>query len=276
MRVCSTSTAVTSGHGIILMLSANVGIKSASASAFGLVSSGTLSWAPICYLTGWLLNDIVIFWELFYWAACRCASSCFAEVVVSARRSSSALWGRCPAVIERDITRKVDLTWRVDCMASSVAGSNSDGFFPVGTPKGASLRSPSQDYRRSRGKNSSSCDNGQSQHVVKACSREWRAAHCCLPWNGRRPLQTPIVTTRRPWFDHLIACAIWRWRVSWKLNVTGHMLYDIFDLFFNKESHYGDLVREFRFTPYIWQLKCRKTTKESIKSAGLAVKFNIL
>jgi hypothetical protein len=66
VRVCSTSTAVTSGHGLILMLSANVGIKSASASAFGLVSSGSLSWAPICYLTCWLLNDIVIFWKLFY------------------------------------------------------------------------------------------------------------------------------------------------------------------------------------------------------------------
>jgi hypothetical protein len=48
----STSTTVTSGHGIILMLSANVGIKSTSASAFGFVSSGTLLWAPICYQTG--------------------------------------------------------------------------------------------------------------------------------------------------------------------------------------------------------------------------------
>jgi hypothetical protein len=47
MRVCSTSTKPTSEHGIILMLSANVGIKSASPSALGLVSSGSLSWAPI-------------------------------------------------------------------------------------------------------------------------------------------------------------------------------------------------------------------------------------
>jgi hypothetical protein len=28
------------------------------------------------------------------------------------------------------------------------------------------------------------------------------------------------------------------------------MLYNIFDLFFNKESHYGQLVREFRFALY--------------------------
>jgi hypothetical protein len=44
--------------------------------------------------------------------------------------------------------------------------------------------------------------------------REFRGAHSHLPWTGRRLLQTPIVTTRRPHFDHLIACAIWRWRVS--------------------------------------------------------------
>jgi hypothetical protein len=37
-------------------------------------------------------------------------------------------------------------------MASSVPESNSDGFFPVRKPEGASLRSPAQDYRRSRGK----------------------------------------------------------------------------------------------------------------------------
>jgi hypothetical protein len=51
-----------------------------------------------------------------------------------------------------------------------------------------------------------------------------------LPWNGRRPLRTPTVSTRRPWFDHLIACAIWRWHASWKLNVTGHILHTIFRL----------------------------------------------
>jgi hypothetical protein len=123
-------------------------------------------------------------------------------------------------------------------------------FFPVGAPEGASLRSPFQDYRRSCGKTSSSCDNGRFL-PIKACSRECRAAHCRLPWNGRRPLRTPTVTMRRPRFDHMIACAIWRWRLSWKLNVTGHMLYNIFDLFSNEESHYEELVREFRFAMYI-------------------------
>jgi hypothetical protein len=97
------------------------------------------------------------------------------------------------------------------------------------------------DYQRSHGKTSSSCDNGRCQHV-KVCSREYHVVHSRLPWNGWRLLWIPNVTTRRPWFDHLIACTIWQWRGSWKLNITGHMLYNIFDFFFNKESHYGQLV----------------------------------
>jgi hypothetical protein len=51
VRVSLTSTTVPSGHGIILMLSANVGMKSAAASAFAVVSSEILSWVIICYLT---------------------------------------------------------------------------------------------------------------------------------------------------------------------------------------------------------------------------------
>jgi hypothetical protein len=43
-----------------------------------------------------------------------------------------------------------------------------------------------------------------------ACVRESavHVMHCCLPGNGQRLLQTPIVAARSPWFDHLIACAI--------------------------------------------------------------------
>jgi hypothetical protein len=44
-----------------------LGMKSASASVFGLESSGTWSWAPICYRKSWLFNDILIFGKLFYW-----------------------------------------------------------------------------------------------------------------------------------------------------------------------------------------------------------------
>jgi len=42
VRLCPASATFTSAHRIIIMLSPNVGIKSASASAFGLASSGTL------------------------------------------------------------------------------------------------------------------------------------------------------------------------------------------------------------------------------------------
>jgi hypothetical protein len=54
-------------------------------------------------------------------------------------------------VVELDISRKVNWRWMADFMAPSISGSNWNGFFPVGMPEGARLRSPSQDYRRSYG-----------------------------------------------------------------------------------------------------------------------------
>jgi hypothetical protein len=144
--------------------------------------------------------------------------------VVSAWRTSSALW-RFPAMVERDISRKLDWTSAV----SSVAGSDSDGFFSVGKTEVARLCCP-QKCRRSRSKTSSSCDNAWCE-LVKSRSTECRAAPSRLPWNWCSPPGTPTVTTMRPWFDHLIACANWRWRVSWKVNVTGHTLHSIFTFF---------------------------------------------
>jgi hypothetical protein len=61
MSVCSTSTTINSG--IILMQSTNKGTKPASVWAFGMELVRPLSWDPIFYLTGWLLNDIVLFLE---------------------------------------------------------------------------------------------------------------------------------------------------------------------------------------------------------------------
>jgi hypothetical protein len=110
MRVCSLSTTVTSANGIILSLSVNLGIKSASELAFPLESSGILPWAPICYLTGWLLNDIMISWKLLLGLLEDVLESCKAEVVVSALQSSSALWRRCLAMVEHNISRKVEWT----------------------------------------------------------------------------------------------------------------------------------------------------------------------
>lgn len=57
-------------------------------------------------------------------------------------------------------------------MATSLTGSNFDGFSPVGTPEETHLGRPSQYYQRSHGKTSSSYDNGRFLHV-KACSREY-------------------------------------------------------------------------------------------------------
>jgi hypothetical protein len=97
--------------------------------------------------------------------AYRRACSCETQFVVSARRSSSELWGRYAAVVGCDISRKVDWSWIADCMTSSVAGSNSDGFLPAVTPERRRFCSPSQDYRRSHCMTSSSFDNGRCQHV---------------------------------------------------------------------------------------------------------------
>jgi hypothetical protein len=136
VRVYSTSTTFSSDHRIIIVVSADVGIKLALASTFGLASSRTLSWASVCYLTSWQLRNILIFLELFYRSAWRRASSCEADVD-SAQRSSSALglWMKCLAVVERDIAMELDWTWRAYCMASSVAEPSSDRFFSFGTPE---------------------------------------------------------------------------------------------------------------------------------------------
>jgi hypothetical protein len=124
------------------------------------------------------------------------------RVVVSARRSSSALWGWRPAVAE-------SRTLRADCMTSYVAGSNSDELFPMETPERACSCSHFQGYQRSRGRTSSRCDNGRCQHV-QACSRKWRVAHCRLPSNVRILLKSKYEAAK---FDKLIACAIWLWHI---------------------------------------------------------------
>jgi hypothetical protein len=142
------------------------------------------------------------------------------------------------------VSRKVDWMSEADCMASLVTRSNSDRCFPVGTPERARLCSPSQGYQRSLGKTSSSCDSWCQR--VKACMREFCLVHCHLPRSGRRPLQTLTVTTRCPWFDNLMACAIWQWQYYLK-TICHRTLVQYFWLVFNKESHYGDRVHEFRF-----------------------------
>jgi hypothetical protein len=43
-----------------------------------------------------------------------------------------------------------------------------------------------------------------------------------------------------------------------KISVSGHMLYDIFDLFLSKESQCGELMREFRFA-LLYSLETERT-----------------
>jgi hypothetical protein len=157
------------------------------------------------------------------------AGSCEEQAVVFEHDVAQAhAWGTCPAVAERDVSRKV--ISRVEFMAFSVAGSTSDALspHPLGTENVYAV-SP-KTIEGSRGETSSSCDKGRCQYIT-ACSRECRAAHCRLPWHGRRQLRKPAVTTRRPWSDSLISCGILRWRVSWELNVVRHTLYNTFHFF---------------------------------------------
>jgi hypothetical protein len=93
-------------------------------SATGYAHCSTISWS----YWNWSIGD-----------AWRCASNCETEVLVWARRSSNPLRGRCVAVAWHDLSRKVNLTWKADCVASSVAGSNSNRFFTLGISEGARL-----------------------------------------------------------------------------------------------------------------------------------------
>jgi hypothetical protein len=68
---CVQRSQITSEHGIIIMLSTNIGIISTSKSALGLVSSGTLSWVRL--LLHRLTNDVMIFFKLLFrgcWKVC--------------------------------------------------------------------------------------------------------------------------------------------------------------------------------------------------------------
>jgi hypothetical protein len=56
VSVCSLSTTLPSGHGIILMLSSNVGVRSSSVWTFRLLTMEALLWAPICWQTDcWII-----------------------------------------------------------------------------------------------------------------------------------------------------------------------------------------------------------------------------
>jgi hypothetical protein len=57
-------------------------------------------------------------------------------------------------------------SFRADCNAHSVAGSNSILFY-VATPEGSRFHNPSEDNGRRRDKRTGSCDNGQCQSIYR-------------------------------------------------------------------------------------------------------------
>jgi hypothetical protein len=66
--------------------------------------------------------------------------------------------------------------------------------------------------------------------------------------------------------------------LSWKLYIIGHRLDNIFDLFFNKESRRGEVVREFSFTLYISKkvLSPQLSISETTSKCHIYVYSNLL
>jgi hypothetical protein len=121
-----------------------------------------------------------------------------AEIVVPVRWSSSAVWGKYPALIERYISRKVDWVSSSDYIGSSVAGGDARWYFPYGDIWRNMFMLTHLGLYNTSLQDLTSCDNLRCQHV-KACHAEQYR----LPWNGWRPVRKPIATIRRPWFDIL-------------------------------------------------------------------------
>ena len=91
------STRVTSGQGLILVLFVVVGIKSASALTFGLVSLGTLWLARP--LTGWLTDHRYRnFLETVYWSYMKMGGRCAFSTIEFQHTT-----GTCRVVGDRDI-----------------------------------------------------------------------------------------------------------------------------------------------------------------------------
>jgi hypothetical protein len=139
-------------------------------------------------------------------AAWRYTSSFEAKVVVSLWWSFYALWGRCLAVVECNLFRKVDWTSRVMFMASLVAGSDLMDIFPVGTLEGTNYVVPPRtiEYLVTGPQAAVTLVDGNVvRHVWE--NAIWHTA-VYLEMNGHHWMA--IITTRHSWFDSLIGCAI--------------------------------------------------------------------
>jgi hypothetical protein len=220
VKACST---VASGQGINLVLSGNVSSPLQHHYRRPLSATWQADWLTMMWFS----------WSCSTGTAWGRVSRC-AETTTSASRqefqrtmgkmSSSGLNATCSA--------RWTERWRASCMASSVAGSKSNGFF---FPE-SSLRLKEHVYAAHRRtiKISLQVFKQLWQRSIPTCQGVLERK----PW-GARPsalklLEADSNTYRNyeaPMVDHLIACAIWRWRVSWKLNITRHTLYNIFGFF---------------------------------------------
>jgi hypothetical protein len=128
------------------------------------------------------------------------ASSCAAEGVILAWQTSSPLRGRRLAVVKHDASKKVEWMLRTNSMASSVTGSNSNGFFPYGVAQTSMFTQFLPRHHRSWGKTSSSCDNGQCWHV-EAYSKERTLCStlpCALKWTEAPLICNLVAPIDRP------------------------------------------------------------------------------
>jgi hypothetical protein len=108
VKLCSAYTTLTYGHGIILMLSANTGTKSTSASAF----VGNIVVGPYLLRERLTAQRYRGFLETVLLSMGRGCIFIMAEL-------QHRMW-KCLAVVERNLFRKVDFTSRTDFMATSV------------------------------------------------------------------------------------------------------------------------------------------------------------
>jgi hypothetical protein len=98
MNLYFASKRVASGQGIVLVLFVVVGIKSASALTFGLVSSGTLWWARP--LTGCLTaHRYHSFLETVYWSCMKMGGRCAFSTI-----EFQHTMGKCRVVVDSDIS----------------------------------------------------------------------------------------------------------------------------------------------------------------------------
>lgn len=105
------------------------------------------------YLIGRLINDTVIFRKLFYRCCLKIRLELWSREWGFNTISSSSVWERCPTVVERDISGKVNWRLRADCMVSSVARPKSDGYFSCrGHWRSTFMQSLLGLWRSSRGK----------------------------------------------------------------------------------------------------------------------------